>query len=64
MVATPHSSWDGLNYPVIGDGRAGSGVVEAVADLTGKPGDKALQITDILFLVDTAAGPLRKNLSF
>ncbi len=35
IVGTPGTSLDGLTYLVIGDGSGGSGVIEAVVDLTG-----------------------------
>lgn len=41
LVGTPGTSLDGLTYLVIGDGLGGSGVIEAVVNLTGNsiPGD-------------------------
>ena len=36
LAGTPGASLDGLTYMVIGDGFGGSGVIEAVVDLTGQ----------------------------
>jgi hypothetical protein len=36
LTGTPGTSLDGLSYIVIGDGSAGSGVIENVSDLTGQ----------------------------
>ena len=64
LVGAPGESLDGLSYVVIGDGEGGSGVVEAVIDLTGHviPEDGFFLAAEPTF--DSVAPDLMASLNF
>jgi hypothetical protein len=58
LLAAPGTSLDGVQYIVIGDGAGGSGVVEAIVDLTGKtvPADGLFLAVEPTFSLSSPSG--------
>lgn len=66
LAGTPGESLDGMTYLVLGDGTGGSGVIEAVVDLTGLtiPADGYFLAAESTFALDPGQVDLTTTLNF